>query len=99
MRTYVLRVARLCLVHLQVSNTHDWHGTQRLARTNEQETQQLQQKAKQRRQQQQQQAKTRQQQQNGGETRVSTLSPNPAGVRSADDVKARTPTVCAQTIL
>ena len=73
-------------VHVQVSNTHDWHGTRKLARANEQQKLQQQQKAKQR-QQEQKQAKKRQQQQNGGETRVSTLALNPSGARSADDAK------------
>ena len=73
-------------VHVQVSNTHDWHGTRKLARANEQQKLQQQQKAKQR-QQQQKQAKKRQQQQNGGETRVSTLALNPSGARSADNAK------------
>ena len=84
-------------VHVQVSNTHDWHCTRKLARANEQQKLQQQQKAKQR-QQEQKQAK-HQQQKNGGETRVSTLALNPSGARSADDAKARHPTVCAQTIL
>jgi len=85
-------------VHVQVNNTHGWHGARKLVRTNEQEKQKLLQKAKQR-QQQQQQAIKRQQQNSGGGTRVSTLSPNPSGARSGEDTKARTPTVCAQTIL
>jgi len=83
---------------VQVNITHGWHGARKLVRTNEQEKQKLLQKAKQR-QQQQQQAIKRQQQNSGGGTRVSTLSPNPSGARSGDDTKARTPTVCAQTIL
>ena len=72
-------------VHVQVSNTHDWHCTRKLARANEQQKLQQQQKAKQR-QQEQKQANHRQQQ-NGGETRVSTLALNPSGARSADDAK------------
>jgi len=72
-------------VHVQVSNTHDWHCTRKLARANEQQKLQQQQKAKQR-QQEQKQAK-HQQQKNGGETRVSTLALNPSGARSADDAK------------
>ena len=75
-------------VHVQVSNTHDWHGTRKLARANEQQKLQQQQMAKQR-QQQQKQAKKRQQQQNGGETRVSTRALNPSGARSADDATRR----------
>ena len=84
-------------VHVQASNTHDLHGAQ--ASANEHEKQKLQQQQKVKHWQQQKQAKKRQQQENGGETRVSTLALNHSGVRSADDAKARAPTVCAQTIL
>ena len=84
-------------VHVQASNTHDLHGAQ--ASANEHEKQKLQQQQKVKHWQQQKQAKKRQQQENGGETRVSTLALNHSGARSADDAKARTPTVCAQTIL
>ena len=84
-------------VHVQASNTHDSHGAQ--ASANEHEKQKLQQQQKVKHWQQQKQAKKRQQQENGGETRVSTLALNHSGARSADDAKARTPTVCAQTIL
>ena len=84
----------------QVSNTHNWHGAQKLARANEQEKQkQQQQQMARQRQQQQKQAKKRQQPKNGGETRVSTLALKHSGARSTDDAKARTPTVCAQIIL
>ena len=69
---------------------HNWQGAQRLARANEHEKQKLQQQQK---------AKQRKQQKNGGETRVSTRALNPSGARSADDAKARTPTIFAQTIL
>ena len=76
------------------------HGAQKLARANEQEKQkQQQQQMARQRQQQQKQAKKRQQPKNGGETRVSTLALKHSGARSTDDAKARTPTVCAQTIL
>ena len=82
----------------QFSNTHGWHGARRMARANEQQEQKQRQQQQQKKKQKKakQQAK-QQQQQNCGETRVSSLSPTPAGALSVAGVKARTPPFARKT--
>ena len=107
--------SRRRLVHVQVSNAHGWHGARNMARANEQhKQQQQQQKLKQQKQKQQQeqkqkqkqkqkleqkQSKQQQQQNGGGTTRVSSLSPDPAGALSVDGVEVRIPAICAHSLL
>ena len=111
--THVLMIAhsRRHLVHVQVSNAHGWHGARNMARANEQQKQKQQQKQQQQQQQKQQQkqkqklemdqkqSKQQQQQNGGGRTRVSSLSPDPAGALSVDGVEARIPAICTHSHL
>ena len=96
------------LVHVQVSNAHGWHGARNMARANEQRKQKQQKKRQQLNQQQMQkqqqkqkleQKQAKQQHQNGGgEARVSSLSPDPAGTLSVDGVKARISAISAHSL-
>ena len=100
--------SRRCLVQLQVSNGHGWHGARKIARAKEQqkqqEKQQQQQKLKHKQQQQQQiqQQQKRKQEQEQKRKRKQDQRQNgggETGALSVDGVKACRPTICAHNIV
>ena len=85
----------------RANEKHKQQQQQQKQKQQQQQKQQQEQKQKleQKQELEQKQSKQQQQQNGGGKSRVSSLSPDPAGALSVDGVEAHTPAICAHSHL